>query len=337
MHPTDSAPARCLGRALGVACLVLAACGPDSVTEPPPPSPSFSAHATATLLTDQLEGGTGSTIGPAGDLYVADNLAGAIKRVDPRTGEVSTYASGFPLPPLPLGGLMDVAFIGNTAYALTTLVGPDVGGGSIGGIYRVDGPSNFTLIADLAGYSIANPPPTSFDVPSGVQFAIEPWRGGFLVSDGHHNRVLWVTLDGQVSDFAQFGNTVPTGLATRGHRLWTAMAGPVPHDPQDGRVVEFGAGAPGTAVAAGASLLLDVEVGPGNVLYVLAQGPWNGAAPGSPAIPDMGSLHRVLADGTLALIVDGLDRPTSFQLLRGDAYVVTLDGEVWRVEVGFQP
>lgn len=336
MHFTHSPHARGLARGLVPACFVLAACAPDSATSPSP-APAFSAHVQATLLTDQLAGGAGSTIGPAGDLYVADNVGGAIHRVDPRTGEVSTYASGFPLPTLPLGGVTDVAFIGNTAYALTTLVGPDVGGSSIGGIYRVDGPTDFTLIADLAGYSIANPPPTAFDVPSGLQFALEPWRGAFLVSDGHHNRVLRVSLGGDVSVFAQFGNTVPTGLATRGHRIWTAMAGPVPHDPQDGRVVELGGGAPGTTVASGASLLLDVEVGPGNRLYALAQGPWDGVFPGSPAMPDMGSLHRVMDNGALAPIIDGLDRPTSFQILRGAAYVVTLDGEIWRVEGGFQP
>lgn len=336
MHPNPARSLHGLSRAVVPACLLFAACAQDAPTHPPD-ALAFSAHAEVVLLTDELAGGTGSTIGPAGDLYVADPLAGAIHRVDPRTGATSTFATGFPLPTLPIGGVMDVAFIGTTAYALTTLVGPDVGGSSVGGIYRVDGPSDFTLIADLAGYAVANPPATPFDVPSGVQFALEPWRGGFLVSDGHHNRVLWVTLDGRVRDYAQFENTVPTGLATRGHRVWTAMTGPVPHDPQDGRVVEFGAGAPGSTVAAGASLLLDVEVGPGNALYALAQGPWDGAFPGSPAAPDGGSLHRVMPDGSLALIVDGLDRPTSFQILRGDAYVVTLDGEVWRVEGGFEP
>ena len=59
---------------------------------------------------------------------------------------------------------MDVAFIGQTAYVLVTLVGPDVGGSGIVGIYRA----------------------------------------GFLVTDGHHNRVLHVSLDGEVTEFATF-------------------------------------------------------------------------------------------------------------------------------------
>jgi len=90
-----------------------------------------------------------------------------------------------------------VAFIGQTAYVLITLVGPDVGGGNTVGLYRVDGPTTFTVVADIGAFSLANPPHTEFFVPTGVQFALEPYRGGFLVTDGHHNRVWRVTLDGR--------------------------------------------------------------------------------------------------------------------------------------------
>ncbi len=46
--------------------------------------------------------------------------------------------------------------------------------------------------------SVANPPKPPFAVPSGVQYAFETCCGGFLVTDGHHNRVLRVTLTGEV-------------------------------------------------------------------------------------------------------------------------------------------
>ena len=51
-----------------------------------------------------------------------------------KTGATTTYASGLPKPIIGLGGAMDIAFIGNTAYVLVTLVGPDVGGSSVAGI-----------------------------------------------------------------------------------------------------------------------------------------------------------------------------------------------------------
>ena len=161
------------------------------------------------------------------------------------------------------GGAVDVAFIGSTAYALVTLVGPDVGGSDVVGIYRVDGPDSFTVVADIGAYTIDNPTTDAeFFVPTGVQYALKAFRGGFLVTDGHHNRVLRVTLHGEVTELMPFGNTVPTGLATSGNTVYLGEAGPVPHLPEDGRVVSF---QPGSStfevVATGAPLLVDVEFG----------------------------------------------------------------------------
>jgi hypothetical protein len=65
--------------------------------------------------------------------------------VDPQTGEISTFASGLPKEVVGLDGAIDAAFIGDTAYALVTLVGEDVGATDTVGIYRVDGPDSFTV------------------------------------------------------------------------------------------------------------------------------------------------------------------------------------------------
>jgi hypothetical protein len=86
-------------------------------------SPSASADPIATLLVAGLEGGSGSTVGPGGALFVTESIAGRISRVDPQTGTTTTYASGLPIRILGFGGAVDVAFIGDTAYALVTLVG----------------------------------------------------------------------------------------------------------------------------------------------------------------------------------------------------------------------
>ena len=100
-----------------------------------------------------------------------------------------------------IGGAIDVAFIDNVAYALVTLVSPDVGGSNVDGIYRVDGPDSFTVVADIGEFNLANPPtiPCPTVVPTGLQFALQTYRGGFLVADSHLNRVLRVTLDGEIS------------------------------------------------------------------------------------------------------------------------------------------
>jgi hypothetical protein len=39
----------------------------------------------------------------------------------------------------------------------------------------------------------------AFALQQGLQYAIEAHRGGFMVTDGHHNRVPYVDLNGTVS------------------------------------------------------------------------------------------------------------------------------------------
>ena len=143
-----------------------------------------------------------------------------------------------------IGGAIDVAFIGKTAYVLVTLVGPDVGGSDVVGIYRVDGPDSFTVVADIGAFSVANPPTTPFDVPTGVQYALETYRGGFLVTDGHHNRVLRVTLDGEVTELIAFDNIVPTGLAVRATRCTWPRPAPSPTCPRTARSCRSGRSRP---------------------------------------------------------------------------------------------
>ena len=171
-------------------------------------------------------------------------------------------------------------------------------------------------------------------MPSGLQFALQPYRGGFLVTDGHHNRVYRVTLDGTVTQLIAFGNIVPTGLAVRGRTIYMAEAGPVPHLPENGKVVSFGP-KPTTAVtqvASGSPLLVDVAFGRGRTLYALSQGVGSGGPPGSPALPDTGALVKVNADGTFTPVTTGLNRPTSLEFIGTTAYVVTLGGDIWKVD-----
>lgn len=290
--------------------------------------------------------GSGSTIGPGGALYVTDGNAGSVVRINPRTGAVSTYADGLPIQVLGIGGAMDVAFVGDTAYVLVTMVGGDfLGGGSFGdstvGIYRLEDDGSFTVLADIGTWSEAHPPgpDINYFLTTGVQYSLETFRNGFLVTDGHHNRVLHVTRDGDISEMVTFGNIVPTGLEKSGARVYVGQAGPIPHLPEDGKVVSFGVrSSTVTDVAQGASMIVDVEIGRGHQLYALSQGMWDGVGEGSPALEDTGRLVKVEDDGTMTPIVDGqgneivLDRPTSLEFRGTTAYVVSLTGTVYKIE-----
>jgi sugar lactone lactonase YvrE len=284
--------------------------------------------------------GSGSTMGPDGALYVTDGKAGRVLRVDPDSGAVTTFAHGLPpsIEAVGIGGAIDVAFVGRTAYVLETLVGPFFGQAAVvDGIYRVEQDGSVTPVADIGSWAIAHPPATDYFVPSGVQYAMQPFRGAFVVTDGHHNRVLRVTADGGVSEMRAFGNIVPTGLDVRGNTVLMGEAGPVPHLPETGKVVAFTPrAAAAEEVASGAPLIVDVELGRGGRLYALSQGFWDWpndpANAGKPAAPNTGTLVRAEKDGRLTPLVHGLDRPTSLELVGTTAYVVTLTGTVVKID-----
>jgi sugar lactone lactonase YvrE len=311
-------------------------------------APAASATPPSTELTHFVTFGSGlgsgSTIGPGGDLYVTDGNAGAVLRIDRKTGDVSQVAEGLPVQVLGIGGAMDVAFIGSTTYVLVTLVGGDiVGGPHIGddvvGIYRINSDGGFTPIADIGAWSVANPPTTDYFITTGVQYSLEVFRGGFVVADGHHNRVLHVTLDGLITEVVTYGNIVPTGLETAGNVVYVGQLGPVPHDPEDGKVAAVSPLTWASAeIASGARMIVDVEFGRGNTLYALSQGVWDGAGEGSPAQPNTGRLVRVESDGTLSPVTDSsgnelvLDRPTSMEFIGKTAYIISLTGAVTKID-----
>jgi len=115
--------------------------------------------------------------------------------------------------------------------------------------------------------------------------------------------------------------------------VYIAEAGPTPHLPEDGRILSFEAGAPeARVVAAGAPLLVDVQLGRGPALYGLAQGEWDGQEPASPALPNTRSLGPAAAYGGFTVLAEELDRPTSLEIVGDTAYVVTLTGEVLKID-----
>jgi hypothetical protein len=327
--------------AVATVCMPTAA----SAKKPPPKTPVVQELATFAAPGCAIQCGSGSTIGPDKALYVTDGPGGRVLRVDPKTGAVTTYASGLPpeIPAVGIGGAMDVAFFGGTAYVIVSVVGPFFGQDNVvDGLYRVPKGGTPTPVADIGAWAIAHPPATPFAITTGVQYALQKFRGAFLVTDGHHNRVLRVTRTGGVSQFAAFGDIVPTGLEVHGNRIYMGEAGPVPHNPADGKVVRLTPKRSAKDVASGAPLIVDVEFGRGRQLYALSQGIWDlpndPANAGKPASPDTGSLLRVKKDGTFASVVGELDRPTSVDFIGNTAFVVTLTGKVIKItNVGATP
>lgn len=321
--------------AAACAALVTSVAPVTAMATSQPPAPG-----TTTLATFGSGLASGSAIGPDGALYVTDPNGGSLLRIDVDTGEVTTIAEGLAPQTLGVGGAMDVAFIDDTAYVLVTMVGGDiVDGDHIGdatvGIYRAESDGSFSEVADIGAWSLDYPPDTDFFVTTGVQYALERYGQGFLVTDGHHNRVLRVGLDGTIEELVAFDNIVPTGMAVSGPVVLIGQAGPLPHLPAEGRIVALGPSSDTAAeVAAGAPLVVDVEFGPHGRLFALSQGQWDEVAEGSPAFPDTGRLVEIDWTGAMVPVVDEsgaeivLDRPTSLEIVGNTAYVITLGGTV---------
>src|SRR6266581_2851504 len=105
-----------IGIVLMLTAAVIAMITPSAVSASSP-CPGPTATRLVTGLDTGLESAKGSTVGPDGALYVTEGAAGRISRVDPLTGEVTTFASGLPtaIPAVGIGGAIDIAFIDNIA------------------------------------------------------------------------------------------------------------------------------------------------------------------------------------------------------------------------------
>ena len=66
-------------------------------------------------------------------------------------------------------------------YVLVTLVNdPLFPTSDVDGIYRVDSPDSFTVVADIGAFNLANPPtiPFPYFIQTGLQYALQTYRGG---------------------------------------------------------------------------------------------------------------------------------------------------------------
>ena len=284
-----------------------------------------------------LQGSFGSTVAREAICTSPKALPVVCLASIPRPAASPTFADGLPAQVVPgVGAATDVEFLGGTAYVLVQFIGSFLGGpDEVNGIYRVDDPNSFTVVADIGAFNVANPPDTEFEAPIGVQTSFQAFRGGFLVTDGHLNRMLRVTLDGDISVVRAIRQHRAGGARNLGkhdlHGRGRSASSP-PRGRQD-RVVHPGVAdghgrrrrwaAPGRC---GAGTWL-------TTLYGLAQGIWPpGTFAGNPALPNTGQLLRVNGDGTFTVIAGGLNQPSSFEIIKNAAYIVTLGGEIWKVE-----
>jgi hypothetical protein len=319
--------------------------------------------STFTVIASKLEAPRGLRFGPDGALYVAEGGTGGTNStagtngtpalceqvpppVGPYTGGPNariskidwngtrtTVASGFPSTKDAMGdiiGVADVAFIGNTLYALVSGGGCSHGNPSVStGIAKVDRNSGkWSLIADVGAFLKAHP--ARFESagdfePDGTLYSMIAVDGVLLTVEPNHGQVFGITTDGKIGEVidisASEGHIVPTSIAAWHESLYVGNLNLFPINPQWARILTIAKPghlgdelAPGFDTPkqigrivnskAGFTTVVGVDFGPDGLLYALELS----TAAGFPT-PGAGKVVRVKHSGEIEEVITGLSVP----------------------------
>lgn len=183
-------------------------------------------------------GGTHSTVGQCDQVpgpigpYTGSDTGASISMID-HDGNVTTVVNNLPssqTQPVPhplISGVADIAFIGNTLYAIEAGAGCSHGAPAMSPnqVYRIDQHSHSaTPIANLSAFQMANPvahPEADDFEPDGTWYSMIAVGGALYAVEPNHGEIDRITTSGHVSRVvdvsASQGHVVPTALAYHGN------------------------------------------------------------------------------------------------------------------------
>lgn len=266
-------------------------------------------------------GGSNSTVGqctqvPDAGPYTGSPTGGGISKVveGNRVEITDQFPSSQTQPGLGglVSGVADVAFIGDTLYALTAGSGCSHGvPETTNGVFRVGGNGDITLIADLSAFQkthpVAHPNPGDFE-PDGTWYSMVAVRGALYAVEPNHGELDRITTGGNISRVSDIsasqGHIVPTSVAYHGV-FYVGNLGLFPITPGTQKVIQVTPGGGVHTVVTGLTNVVGVAFDDRARMYVLE----NTDAAGFPA-PGEGDIVRV-SGGSKDVIVSGLDLPTA--------------------------
>jgi len=285
-------------------------------------------------------GGTNSTQGqctqvPDAGPYTGSPTGGRISKVV--NGTRVTVTDQFPSSQTQPGlgslvsGVADIAFIGNTLYAVTAGSGCSHGvADTVNGVFRVSSNGHISMVANLSAFlmanPVANPNPGDFE-PDGTFYSMIAVRGNLYVVEPNHGELDKVTPGGQISRVvdisASQGHIVPTAMDYHGN-FYIGNLNTFPITFGSSRILKVNPSGYVQRVASGLTMVTGVAFDNRDRMYVLEN------TVGQPfPTPGYGDIVRIDPSGKKTTVVEGLALPT--------AMTFGPDGALYVSNLGFGP
>ncbi|MDQ2751818.1 MAG: ScyD/ScyE family protein [Bacteroidota bacterium] len=251
--------------------------------------------------------------------YMGSDTGSRISQVD-AAGNRTTYVDHLPssvTSPMAgsgINGVADVAFIGNTLYAIFAGAGcshavPDIPNGVI----KIKPDRSWKMIANLSEFQMNNPVkkpnPGDFE-PDGTWWSMINWGGNLYAVEPNHGELDKITPAGNVSRVidvsAAEGHIVPTALVAHNGIFYISNLDVFPVVPGSSSVFQVTQGGQIKTFATGFTNVLGLAFDNHDRLYVLET---NTAAGG--LTPGTGDIVRIDAFGTRQIIAKNLNFPAA--------------------------
>jgi hypothetical protein len=271
-------------------------------------------------------GGTNSTVGqcdqvvpPVGP-YTGSQTGSRISRID-RNGTRTTVVDNLPSSQTDpsqgslVSGVADVAFVGDTLYAVMGGAGCSHGVTNIpNGVIRVHNDGTWEMVADLSSFQkahpVANPEPDDFE-PDGTWYGMVEARGALYAVEPNHGEIDVIAPQGGaisrlIDISASQGHIVPTAIAYHHGAFYVGNLRTFPIVEGSSKIYKVTMDGHISIVAEGLTTVLGVTFDHLGRMYVLEN------TTGNPfPTPGTGRVLRVKASGELEVIATGLSVPTA--------------------------